>query len=317
MNWDDLRLFNSVAEAGSIAKAARRLGLSHVTVWRRLQQLEESVGVELFDRTSKGYALSSEGSAFSESIKDLDNLVESGLRAIWDGQEVVRGVVNIIGPSYLLGEAIAAKLPALYERHPKLRLSVVLSGPIVEPPGPDVDVALTVLADPPAGFELDRVHEVRRGLFASRDYLARKGGVFSIEDLGGHEFIDFDLVTKAKLPGGSDLFARLPQSALGPRVVFRSSSPYARLAAARRGVGVIFAPEMLAASDPDLVCLADASIVGSYPLAMYVRATVKDEARVAAACEFLHDVLSRLPVWPASDRSSLSPTGAGAGSISG
>lgn len=304
MNWDDIRLFNAVADAGAIAKAARRLGLSHVTVWRRLQQLEAAVGVDLFDRTVSGYSLSPEGSAFYEAVQDLDGLVETGLRSIWDGQDGVRGTVNVTGPSFFLGEAIAEQLPDLRRRYPQLLLNVLLSGPVTATPDPNVDIAMALLNNAPDGFDLDRVYAVRHGLYASPDYVARHGGVSSIEDLCGHRFIDFDLVTKEKLPAGSDPLSRLEKVAPNLLVVFRSSSPYARLAAARRGFGVIFAPEVPAGRDPELVCLADASVVGSIPLSVHVNRSVKDEARVKVSLEFLHGVLSVLPELSAADEAS-------------
>ncbi|EGC99966.1 LysR family regulatory protein, partial [Burkholderia sp. TJI49] len=56
ISWDDLRLVLAVAQAGSLAGAARRLGVSHATVFRRLAALEAGLRVRLFERTRTGYA---------------------------------------------------------------------------------------------------------------------------------------------------------------------------------------------------------------------------------------------------------------------
>ncbi len=61
MNWDDMRLFLAVARSGSISSGARALDLQHPTVSRRMRQLEQDIGVRLFDKVQSGYALTPEG----------------------------------------------------------------------------------------------------------------------------------------------------------------------------------------------------------------------------------------------------------------
>ncbi|MCB2152823.1 MAG: LysR family transcriptional regulator, partial [Rhodobacteraceae bacterium] len=56
-NWDDLRFVLAVAEEGSVSGAARRLGVNHATVLRRIAAFEEATGVEIFDKTARGYAV--------------------------------------------------------------------------------------------------------------------------------------------------------------------------------------------------------------------------------------------------------------------
>ncbi|MEF9603084.1 LysR family transcriptional regulator [Paracoccus sp. PXZ] len=71
-NWDDLRFFLAVARAGTLSGAARSLGVTHSTVFRRLGAFEERLGVRLFERLPDGYALTGAGEAMHETAIRID-----------------------------------------------------------------------------------------------------------------------------------------------------------------------------------------------------------------------------------------------------
>src|SRR5258705_10362675 len=72
VNWDDLRYVLALAEAGSLARAARKLKVDHTTVGRRIEALEVDVGVRLFTRTTNGYTLTREAEEFLPDIRQIE-----------------------------------------------------------------------------------------------------------------------------------------------------------------------------------------------------------------------------------------------------
>lgn len=72
MNWDDIRIFLAIARTGQILAAARRLGLNHATVARRLTSLEDSIGTRLFDRSTSGCLLTEAGSRFFDRAERIE-----------------------------------------------------------------------------------------------------------------------------------------------------------------------------------------------------------------------------------------------------
>ena len=73
MNWDDLQVFLAIARAGRLSTAARRLGVEHTTVSRRLSTLEDELGVPLFYRTTTGYLLTSHGENVLAKAETMEN----------------------------------------------------------------------------------------------------------------------------------------------------------------------------------------------------------------------------------------------------
>ena len=76
--WDDFRLVKTIADAGGLAGAAERLGVNHSTVFRRLGQLEEELGVKLFERRRTGYALTPAGEEMAALAERMPDCVSAG-----------------------------------------------------------------------------------------------------------------------------------------------------------------------------------------------------------------------------------------------
>src|SRR5258705_3017206 len=91
VNWNDLRYVLALAEAGSLARAARKLKVDHTTVGRRIEALECDVGVQLFTRTTNGYTLTREAEEFLPGIREIESDVLSLDRQAQARNENIQG----------------------------------------------------------------------------------------------------------------------------------------------------------------------------------------------------------------------------------
>lgn len=94
-NWDDLRYVLAVAETGSVSGAARQLGVNHATVLRRVAAFEERQGVELFEKTARGYSVSPDKLKLLDAVREVENSVLTLDRIIRTGDAPLRGTVRI------------------------------------------------------------------------------------------------------------------------------------------------------------------------------------------------------------------------------
>ena len=94
-NWDDLRYVLAVAEYGSVSAASRKLGVNHATVLRRIAAFEGRHGVELFDKSAQGYAISEDRIRVIDAAREVENAVFAVNRIIQGAQAPLRGVVRV------------------------------------------------------------------------------------------------------------------------------------------------------------------------------------------------------------------------------
>lgn len=284
MDWEDVKVFLGVAEAGSLAGAARRLRVSQATVWRRIRALERSLGTALFERHAVGYVLTSAGARFLRSLNGVQRRLEAA-RTELDGQpEEIDGEVRVAAPEFA-GIMIVSALPQLASRHPQLTVELLTGSPAASLLARDVDIALRV--EPPAtsGFAVEATFAVPCGLYATAGYIRRFGSPQAVDRLDGHCLIDFDHSMAHVAPRPWEKSADK-----GAKVVFRSNSPHARLAAVRTGLGLAMLPEPLARGVPSLRPVLTSQQVGHLDLMMLMRIELRREPRVTAVRDFLNDL---------------------------
>lgn len=189
VNWDDIRLFNTVASELGFRKAALKLGLSVNTIRTRIQRLENSLGTVLFARNSDGVALTSEGTLVLEVALDMQS---SSRRLPTDGGDntVLKNGELRICCSEGIGEFwLTPRLAALQDRVP--RLTVALTSDFdqnrIHSHESDVRIGFMRPTDPDAVvMKLATLHFL---LYASDDYLRRHGEPLSFEDAEKHRFV--------------------------------------------------------------------------------------------------------------------------------
>jgi molybdate transport repressor ModE-like protein len=292
MDWDNLKVFLTVAAAGSLAGGARRLGISQATVWRRIRSLEASLETPLFERRPEGYALGAAGSALLKSLDGVQRAIETAGRDLTQSPAGVEGEVRVTAPEFP-GQMLGEHLASLARRHPRLVIELLTGSPAASIMAREVDIALRVERSPSPGFALEAVVEIPFNVYAAPAYLKRFGAPKAVDDFRGHRLIDFDR-------SWAHIAPRPWQKAggRGATVVFRSNSPHARLAAVRAGLGLGLLPELMARDEPDLSVVLPAEAVGKLDLLLYVAVRLKREPRIIAARDFLVELLGEATAPP-------------------
>ena len=276
VDWDDVRVFIGIGEAGSLAAASRRLRLSRATIWRRIQSLEHALRQRLFERRPSGYVLTPAGVRLLERLGAVNRTIETACFPPSDDAPDVEGEVRLTAPEFLAA-VLPDTLAALHRRHPNLVVELVTTSPLVGAVVRDVDIALRVERLQTAGLALESVLPLPCGLFASEAYLRERGAPAAIDACEGHQVIAFGhaLGQVAPEPWRS-------AGGRGARVVFRSNNPFARRRACRMGLGLAVLPIDFARHEPDLRMVFGSDRVGQLALHLYVSVDLRREPRVAA-----------------------------------
>jgi DNA-binding transcriptional LysR family regulator len=249
-DWDDLRYFLSVAQSGTVAGSARRLGVDHATIIRRIDALERSMGVKLFERTPRGYFLTSNGERLLPSAEAIHNEARKIGREMLAGSHGVGGVVRINTLEGFGNSFLAGRLPKFARQHPNLVIELLTLQQIVALSRREADIAISLQPpDPDTGrFFREKLTDYTLFVYGSREYLDAHAPVRNQDELRDHVFCGYidDLV----FVRGLDY---LDEVAKGLRARLQSSSLHAQTEAARAGYGLCVLPAYIASQHAELV----------------------------------------------------------------
>jgi DNA-binding transcriptional LysR family regulator len=244
IDWTDLQFVLAVASRGSLAAAARALGVNHTTVLRRVQAFEATHGLRLFDRLASGYALTAGGESVLAAARSIAEMVDD-LEGRITGQDLrLEGWLRVATTDTLMSSILAPILAEFQTHHPGVQLDVTVATEVANLSRREADVAIRVTRAPPDMLIGRRICAVGMGIYrASTDPLPLQ---------------DLSLLLKGKWIDLSDAFGDTPvgrwMRAHVPddKVALRTDNFISMARAAAAGIGLVALPAYLGDSMPDL-----------------------------------------------------------------
>ena len=234
---DELRVFTTILEAGSLRAAARRLHRSAPSVTRSLAAIEERIGARLVERTTRHLAATEAGRRLADRARQLLSDYGAALGEATDAHEApLRGLLRVTAPTVFGRRHVLPVVASFLDIHPNVRVELVFSDrnlDLIEE-GFDVAVRLGPLAE--SRLVARRVGEVRRVVVASADYLARRGKPRQPGDLMRHDVVYCGALSNPVewrfKNNGRDQIVRLV-----PRLVFNDVEATVQAVKAGHGIG--------------------------------------------------------------------------------
>lgn len=244
--WDSLQYFLELVRKRTLARAARRMAVSHTTVLRQITKLERAMDSKLFDRTSSGFTLTAAGTSLLNRAEAMEQIADD----IFTSSKKPDRLAGPVRIAAIEGLATRILVPAFLffnRQYPEITIEVNSMMQTANVKLREADISVGPAKPLGSRLTARRLATCPVHLFASRNYLDAFGRPETIEDLDDHHFVDYveDLVELSEL--------RWFRETVGQRsVVFRSTSPMVQLEAVKRGLGVGMFPDYLAADDPEL-----------------------------------------------------------------
>ncbi|HEX2114331.1 MAG TPA: LysR family transcriptional regulator [Alphaproteobacteria bacterium] len=273
MEWSDLRYVLAAARAGTLAAAARRLGVDQTTVSRRIAAAERAIGARLFERVDGALSPTTAGSAAIARAAQVEEAAAALERDIAGADAATEGLVRITAVPLLVNRVLIPALPKLLATQPRLRIELIAEPRNLSLTRREADIAVR-LARPKAGVALTR----RIGRLDYATY-ARRGA--RSEDL---PWITYE-EGQSHLPQARWIAAR--NDGEGPLLV---NDAEGLLSAVVAGLGRSLLPALVAERDPRLVRLGPPAVL-SREIWLMVHRDLRDQARIAAALGWLADTL--------------------------
>jgi DNA-binding transcriptional LysR family regulator len=252
MDWDKLRVFHAVAEAGSFTHAGDTLSLSQSAVSRQISALEEALQVPLFHRHARGLILTEQGEALNRTVREVFAKLAITEALLTESKEKPAGRLKVTTTMGFGSSWLAPRLQGFLEAYPDVTVSLLLDDSELDLAMREADVAIRM--HPPKQPDLVQRHllTMHWHVVASPEYLKKHGVPQRAEDLDAHRLVIFGhhhppiqevnwLAEAGRRPGN-------PRRAL-----LEVNSIYAVLLAIRSGMGIGALPDYIVSENPDLV----------------------------------------------------------------
>lgn len=186
-----MELFVRIVDAGSLSEAARRSGRSLATVVRGLAGLEEHLGTQLLNRTTRKLRLTEAGADYLGHAREILRLVGESEQAAAREVSHPSGLLTVSAPLLFGRWHVAPVLTELLASEPELSVELVLTDRVVDMLDDGIDVAVRIGPLPDSSLRATEVGRVRRMICASPAYLARAGVPRTLEELAQHQCLQF------------------------------------------------------------------------------------------------------------------------------
>lgn len=288
-DWDDLQAFLAVVRAGRLTVAARKLGVDHSTLSRRIAGLERAIGATLFDRRPAGYALTAEGERLVPDAEAMENLAIRIRSRQDDAAQGLAGSVRIGTPEAWGTYFMARELKQLGRLHPELEIELVANPRMFSLSKREADIAVSMTRPEQGRLIARRLNDYELGVYAARSYLEEHGAIHERRELERHRWIGYieELMWTSEL----DYIAEI-SATLAPQI--RISNVISQVQAVAAGVGLGVLPCFLARREVNLVRLLPEEIRLRRSYWLLTHADARELVRVQAVADFIVGRLAAL-----------------------
>ncbi|GBR01479.1 LysR family transcriptional regulator [Acetobacter oeni] len=252
MDWDKLRIFHAVAEAGSFTHAGDVLNLSQSAVSRQISALEDVLQVPLFHRHARGLILTEQGETLNQTVREVFSKLEMTQTLLTESKEKAAGRLRVTTTTGFGSCWLVPRLHRFMEQNPEIAITLILEDNDLDLGMREADVAVRMHAPRQPDLIQRHLADFPLAVFASPRYIEENGQPATVDDLGTHNLVAFggyhppvphvNWLLEAGLPEGSRRAARL-----------EVNSMVAMADAIEAGLGIGSVPGYAVSEYPDLI----------------------------------------------------------------
>lgn len=284
MDWDKLRIFHAVADAGSLTHAGDTLHLSQSAVSRQVRALEESLNTTLFHRHARGLILTEQGELLFDATQAMNKRLDAASARIRDSEEEVFGDLRVTTTLGFGSLWLAPRLPALYEDFPDLKIDLMLEERVLDLPMREADVAIRMKEPSQADLIRKKLMTVRMVLFASKSYVEQHGAPQDLRSLGDHRLI-CQSPDSIQVGAGQRLAAELMTQDITSLLTVNNYFGVLQGVLNNLGIGVL--PDYVQVDTPDLVRVLPDVQSTEVPVYLAFPEELRHSKRIAAFRDFV------------------------------
>lgn len=286
MDWDKLRIFHAVADAGSFTHAGTELLLSQSAVSRQVSALEDDLHVTLFHRHARGLILTEQGEVLYRTAHEVFTKLAAAKTRLMDSKEKPSGELRITTTVGLGSVWLTPRITEFLELYPDIKVSLMLDDSELDLSMREADVAIRLRRPTQPDLIQRKLFTVHHHIYASVDYVKKHGIPKSVDDLSKHRIVSFG-ETEGYLTNLNwlETVGREPAS---PRAAaLRVNNAYGVRRAVQAGAGIGSVADYMVAPDMNLVLIDLPLEAPQFDTYFVYAEELKETKRVTAFRDFI------------------------------
>jgi DNA-binding transcriptional LysR family regulator len=286
MDWDKLRVFHAVAEAGSLTHAGESLNLSQSAVSRQISALEESLSVPLFHRHARGLMLTEQGEQLYQTAKEIFAKLAMAEAMLVEGRETPKGPLKVTTTVAFGSQWLTPRLKSFLDLYPEITLTLILDDDDLDLSMREADVAIRMSPERQPDLVQRHLTTISTSLYAAPSYLKEHGLPTSIEDLANHRLVVYGEESHPPFPDVNWLL-RLANAAGATRQTLTINNTNGIYRAILDGLGIGSLPDYIVPADGSLLRVLTAIEGPKVPAYFLYPEELRHSKRIAVLRDFL------------------------------
>jgi len=253
MDWDKLRIFHAVAEAGSFTHAGETLHLSQSAVSRQISALEESIKQPLFHRHARGLLLTEQGELLYQTAHEIFAKLVMTEAMLADSKEKPSGEIKVTATVGLGSNWLTPRIREFIDLYPDITVNLILSDRELDLGMREADVAIRLREPVQPDLILRKLMTVRHHLYASRDYIEKNGTPTTLEELAKRKILVYGDEAPSTISNVNWILKSLKKYNKDLQPVFKVNNVYGLLLAIKSGLGIGSLPDYITQGHTDIV----------------------------------------------------------------
>ena len=294
MDWDKLKIFHAVAEAGSFTNATVNLNLSQSAISRQIQSLEQDLKVQLFERHARGLTLTENGEYVFRTAHEVISKLKEVESSLGDQKNKPTGKLTITTVRSFGTHWLTPRIEEFMRLNPEIEIELIFDDKELDLSTRQADIGIFMRRPKQLNYIQKKLINLHYHIYGSQKYLEKNGYPKNINDLNKHKFITYGRGAPSPVfnpdwalkLGAKDNQKRKP--------VMKVNSVYGLLLAVQSGVGLAALPDYITNNQPNLVKVLP-EVEGPLTETHFVYpASMKNVARVTA---FRNFIFSKVSQW--------------------
>ena len=292
MDWDKLKIFHAVTQAGSFTKAAEVLNLSQSAISRQIQSLEYELKTTLYERHARGLSLTENGEVLYKTANEVISKIKDVESDLMDKKDKPSGKIVVTTVVGFGGIWLTPRIQEFMEKNPNIEVELIVTDKELDLSTREADIAIWMRQPKQLNYIQKKIIDINYHIYGSSKYLEKHGVPRTVKDLDKHKLITYGRGTPSPLSQKEWILK------LGTKTkrksVMKVNNIYALLLAVDSGVGLAALPDYMVTGRSGLVKVLGDTSGPKYEAHFVYPQSLKNVARVQAFRDF---IFSKVNEW--------------------